>query len=236
MQNERIQFVNYHLRSMEVTATQHHKINEIYLLYRKVWDEENGVLYHQKEASPEAFFLNDTAQCLYVNGELAAFNLARHANLNIQHHLDQRWLKCWPADLIEDIRSTYGLDVIIGNHLTVAEEHRRTSVGESNIAVVFAMLISLLIRESDQTYLGEMRTSRSVQQLGKIAGAVTLKEGHDVYSVNADLVCFPGNGISDTVDQYPDDIKEIYRKAVSYGPRTFAGSDRSQDCRYQAAR
>lgn len=235
MQDERIQFVNYNLRNPDVLASQHHKINEIYHLYRKVWDHENGVLYQNAEASPEAFFINDTAQCLYIEGRLAAFNLARHANLDILHHIDQRWLKCWPADILEQIKAAYGSDVILGNHLTVAPEYRRTNVADSNIAVVFAMLISMLIQESDQTYLGEMRTSRSVQQIGKIAGAITLKEGHDVYSVDADLVCFPGKGISDTVDRYPEDIKEIYAQAVSYGPRTFAGTDRSQNCRYQAA-
>lgn len=237
MQDERIQFVNYYIRDPEVLATQHHKINEIFELYKAIWVPENEDLYNNKNAESlvDRFYINDTAQCLYIDGKLAAFNLARHASLDITHHRQQCWLSCWPAEILEQIQAAYGTDVIIGNHLTVAPEHRRTSVANSNIAVTFAMLISMQIVESDQTYLGEMRTSRSVQQIGKIAGAITLREGHSVYGVDADLVVFPGKGISDTVDRYPNEIRDLYQKAVSYGPRTFANTDRLANLRDQAS-
>jgi hypothetical protein len=217
----RLRYENVSLRSPATLDTNLPRINEIYSLYKHVWETENQDLYQIEDACSESLFLNDTAQCLYNDDKLISSNLTRHANLKAQHHLDQKWLACWPEETIEQVIHAYGHNVIIGNHLTVSPDFRRSSAKGTNIAAVFAMLISMQIAETNEVYLGEMRTSRSVQQLGKLCGAITLNEGFSVYGVTADLVVFPGSGIKDVTQKFPSHIIELYRRGKGNGPHSF---------------
>jgi len=232
---DNLSFRSFRLNSPILDEHHHRDIEQVYALYRRVYDEEYDIMYGEGAgaATSENFYLNDVVDVIFSDEIPIAFVLYRYANLALTAHYHQKWLEEWPRDVLDQLKQN-SPELLLFNHLTVAPDYRRSTFKGLNIGALLMGVTAVHFIESGEALgLGAMRVNRSTQSLSSMVGARCLKKSHVVRSLEVELVGFYRDDIIKFVTKLPDFIRNIVIEGTYYGSRSITKAISSADVRKQ---
>lgn len=214
-----MEFVTYRLSAPAITRSHAAELNQLYAVFRKVWDQEDEVLKGANRIASDLFFNNDTVHALYCDGEVAAFALTRYANLEFRAHRDQEWLASWPDHILDDLILNGLSEVCYTNHLTVAPDFqgRRQIEGVYTSLLISQLVVQHYYSSGEGVFLGAYRKNRSTDKIGEALGATVLGETLFDEHIETTMVAYFHDRVGQIAQTLPEVAKRLYHEARHHG-------------------
>lgn len=194
--------------------------NEIYRVWRSVWEVGVRELYGQEFLPSDQFIRQDFVAGIFRGDVCLASCCYRLINLSIPAHVDDSWFKPWPRDLVVQMAETTPM-ALMPSWLSVNPDFRRKETGYPiHLArIMMEVLNYVTIQENAQIAFGVSRNDRSVNKvLRHIGGVEPVCENVTYEGFSVDLFKFTRAELEARLPQFSHEVHKLWRERIDLRP------------------
>lgn len=204
--------------------------NEIYRVWRTVWEVGVRELYGQKSLPSDQFIRQDFVAAIFREDTCLASCCYRLINLTIPAHVDDSWFKPWPRQLVIDLAASTPM-ALMPSWLTVSPEFRRKERGYPiHLArVMMEVLNYITVHQGAQIAFGVSRNDRSVNKVLRHIGGIEPVRRDVLYEgFSVDLFKFTREELEARLPQFSSEVHKLWRERIDLRLNTKTRSSRNE--------